>query len=149
MKIRASSQLMAAVAFFALADAVPAAHLHTPFRFDGTWHVSKIVGYSEVSTNPEELRQLIGKKIVIGPGQLQVGDDACVSDAMHSATRATAPLLLDAYHAGPTDAGVATHTEVLDAGRCGYVFRAGTNIVVYQGGAFYRAVRDKPAHKHQ
>ena len=146
MRFRASIQLMAAVVFFALADVAPAVGADTPFRFDGTWHVTRIVGYSDVPESPAKLRLFIGKKVTIGPSRLRRGDDDCAPDAMHSSTRATAPLLLETYHAGPTDAGVAARTEVLEAGQCGYVFRAGADIVVYQGGAFYRAVRDRPAH---
>jgi hypothetical protein len=109
--------------------------------------VTRIVGYSEVTESPERLHRILGQTVSIGPKRLRIGNDDCTSNSMHVATRATAPLLLEAYRAGPKDAGVAARTEVLEAGPCGYVFRAGANIVVHQSGAFYRAVRDRPVSK--
>jgi hypothetical protein len=58
--------------------------------------------------------------------------------------RATAPILLREYKAGVKDAGVPARTLVLDADPCGYVFRAGREIVLSQDGGFYRASRVKP-----
>jgi len=115
-----------------------------PFSFYGTWKVDKLVGYSEISVGEDQLRGLIGKQIVIGKNSLKVGDDDCKADNMRAATRATAPILLREYKAGVKDAGVPARTLVLDADPCGYVFRAGREIVFSQDGGFYRASRVKP-----
>ncbi|MBP0593853.1 hypothetical protein J8I87_30065 [Paraburkholderia sp. LEh10] len=149
MRIRAAGYLAAAATLSAMASATPAAASHAPFGFDGIWRVTRIVGYSEVSVSPDRAHRLVGQTVTIGPRQLRIGDDDCVPDAMHADTRATAPVLLDRYHAGPADAGVPARTLMLDAGQCGHVFRIGADIVVYQGGVFYRASRVKPADKRR
>jgi hypothetical protein len=125
-----------AVCIFAAAAAANATS--EPFSFYGTWKVDKL------SVGEDQLRGLIGKQIVIGKNSLKVGDDDCKADNMRAATRATAPILLREYKAGVKDAGVPARTLVLDADPCGYVFRAGREIVLSQDGGFYRASRVKP-----
>jgi hypothetical protein len=114
------------------------------FSFYGAWKVDALVGYSEISVGEDQLRGLIGKQIVIGNNHVKVGDDDCKADNMRVATRATKPILLREYKAGPKDARVPARTLVLDADPCGYVFRAGDEIVFSQDGGFYRASRLKP-----
>ncbi|MEM5366829.1 hypothetical protein V4C53_12400 [Paraburkholderia azotifigens] len=126
-----------------------AATLDTPFLFEGTWRVTRVNGYSEESVSPAEIHRLIGQHVTIGEHQLRIGSYDCVPDTMRVSTLSTTALLLNEYRAGPRDAGVPTRTLVLDAGRCGQVFRAGPDIVVYRGGAFYRAVRITPRRMHQ
>jgi hypothetical protein len=142
--IRHCTLLLFAALACVVHDAIPA----TKFQFDGTWRITRIVGYSEVSVSPGKLQQLIGQTVNIGPGQLRIGSDDCVPDTTLVTMHSTKALLLDEYRAGPADAGVADRTLVLDAGRCGHVFRVGPDIVVYSGGAFYRAVRIRKASNH-
>ncbi|QCP54371.1 hypothetical protein FAZ95_36125 [Trinickia violacea] len=150
MRVHAIMHCVVAALLAAVACACLAARLDGAFRFfEGTWRVARIVGYGEVSVSPEAAHSLIGQTVTIGPAQVHIGADECVPDAIHAGMRATAPILLDQYHAGPIDAGVAARTLVLDAGRCGHVFRVGADIVVYEGGAFYRAVRVAHAHEKQ
>jgi hypothetical protein len=112
-----------------------------PFDFYGRWHIDAIVGYGEVSVSDNELRRLIGQQVVIGRNGVKIGTDDCKADTMQTVSRETAPLLLREYKAGRKDAGVPARTLVLNAEPCGFVFRAGRTIVVYQDGAFYRASR--------
>lgn len=127
--------------YLALAVASASASAAQAFSFYGTWRVDALVGYSEVSLSSDALRRLIGRDVVISPNRLSIGDSDCSVKSMRQSTRKTEQLLLEHFRAGPHDAGVPPETRVLEAEPCGYVFRAGRGIVVYQGGAFYRASR--------
>lgn len=114
---------------------------NTAASFYGVWHVDSIIGYSEVSVSDDELRRLVGQQVVITKDGLKIGSDDCKADEMRVSSQDTAPLLLREYKAGREDAGLPVRTLVLNADPCGYVFRNGKTIVLYQDGAFYRASR--------
>lgn len=147
MRIRPACVLLAGLALVAFTRVCVASGPATPVWFDGTWRITRLVGYGEISVSPQSAQQLIGQTVTIAPGQFRIGTDNCIPDTMHASMRATAPILLEQYRAGPADAGVGARAVVLDATPCGYVFRAGTGIVVFEGGAFYRAVRTAPPHR--
>lgn len=110
-------------------------------HFDGLWCITTVTGYSDITISPDAIRKLPGKSVEIGPGRVRVADIDCVPDTMRVDMRATPSLLTAAYHANQSEVGIPRRTLILAAGLCGPVFRAGSGIIVTQGGAFYRATR--------
>ena len=135
--------LLAACLFPASASGFASPTAGAAASFYGVWHVDSIVGYGEVSVSDDELRRLVGQQIVITKDSLKIGSNDCTVDEMRASEQDTTSLLLHEYKAGPKDAGLSARTLVLNAEPCGYVFRRGKGIVVYQDGAFYRASRTK------
>lgn len=135
--------MLAACFFSASASGFASPTAGTAASFYGVWHVDSIVGYSEVSVSDDELRRLVGQQVVIRKDSLKIGSDDCKANEMRASEQDTTPLLLREYKAGRKDAGLSARTLVLNADPCGYVFRSGKDIVVYQNGAFYRASRAK------
>ena len=112
------------------------------FSFYGTWRINKLVGYSDISINPDDLKKLVGKNVVISKDRLKVGnDDDCRITQAHESFRETTRLLLETEKTAPEDAGVPAHTLVLQTEPCGNVFRAGNDIVINENGGFFRASR--------
>ncbi|WP_147297996.1 hypothetical protein [Trinickia dinghuensis] len=138
--------MLAAFLLAASASGFASSTVGTAASFYGAWHVDSIVGYGEVSVSDDELRRLVGQQVVISKDSLKIGSDDCSVNEMQASEQDITSLLLREYKAGRKDAGLSARTLALNAEPCGYVFRSGKGIVVYQDGAFYRASRAKRAY---
>lgn len=114
------------------------------FEFRGEWHIDRIVGTTDITTDERLQKRLIGKRILIDRNSITIGSYRCEADkVIPAADIPTADLLFYYYRTHPESSGVPTRTDVLDMGLCNDVFRDGKRIIVVYEGAFYEASRVK------
>ncbi len=120
----------------------------TPHAFYGTWTVTDVVGYSDISDGIPAARRLLGQKITITRREITFDGDTCRPHAGFTVTSVdTASKLQSTYQVNRTDTGLPPRTLFLDSAEgCGGIFRMDAHRILFgRFGVVVRAVSSQPS----
>lgn len=115
--------------------------------FVGTWKITKLAGYANISDGPPGLKVLQGTTLIVSPKGIKLGIDkeACLFTSGFEVKEVeAAPYLKDNAGATPEGVKLPTRVTILDSDACPPIFWLNENLLeIDVGGVFVTAERQQ------